>query len=143
MLRYLDENDAAARLEAAIAELIREGESVTYDMKPSRDDPTAVGHERGRGRADREARAAAARRKRCEVSGRRKITVVGAGNVGATCAQVLAMRDYADIVLVDIKDGLPQGKALDIDQMGAAARLRAERHRHERLRGHRPARASS
>jgi malate dehydrogenase len=39
--------------------------------------------------------------------------------VGATCAQVLAMRDYADIVLVDIKEGLPQGKALDIDQMGA------------------------
>jgi malate dehydrogenase len=51
------------------------------------------------------------------MSGRRKITVVGAGNVGATCAQVLAMRDYADIVLVDIKDGLPQGKALDINEM--------------------------
>jgi len=51
---------------------------------------------------------------------RRKVTVVGAGNVGATCAQVLAQRDYADIVLVDIKEGLPQGKALDIDQMGAA-----------------------
>ena len=53
------------------------------------------------------------------MSARRKITVVGAGNVGATCAQVLATRDYADIVVVDIKDGLPQGKALDIDQMGA------------------------
>jgi malate dehydrogenase len=53
------------------------------------------------------------------VSGRRKVTVVGAGNVGATCAQVLALRDYADVVLVDIKEGLPQGKALDIDQMGA------------------------
>jgi malate dehydrogenase len=52
-------------------------------------------------------------------AGRRKITVVGAGNVGATCAQVLALRDYADIVLVDIKEGLPQGKALDINQMGA------------------------
>jgi malate dehydrogenase len=52
--------------------------------------------------------------------GRRKVTVVGAGNVGATCAQVLATRDYADVVLVDIKEGLPQGKALDIDQMGAA-----------------------
>jgi malate dehydrogenase len=45
--------------------------------------------------------------------------VVGAGNVGATAAQVLATRDYADVVLVDIKEGLPQGKALDIDQMGA------------------------
>src|SRR5881275_3004704 len=53
------------------------------------------------------------------MSERRKVTVVGAGAVGATCAQVLAQRDYADIVLVDIKEGLPQGKALDIDQMGA------------------------
>ena len=50
---------------------------------------------------------------------RAKVTVVGAGNVGATCAQVLAARDYADVVLVDIKEGLPQGKALDIAQMGA------------------------
>src|SRR5256714_3162567 len=53
------------------------------------------------------------------MSERRKVTVVGAGNVGATCAQVLATRDYADVVLVDIKENLPQGKALDIDQMGA------------------------
>ncbi len=52
-------------------------------------------------------------------SARRKVTVVGAGNVGATCAQVIATRDYADVVLVDIKENLPQGKALDIDQMGA------------------------
>jgi isocitrate dehydrogenase (NAD+) len=43
MLRHLDETDAAGRLEDAIAEVIREGEKVTYDMKPSRDDPTAVG----------------------------------------------------------------------------------------------------
>ena len=43
MLRHLDEMDAADRLEAAIAEVIREGRSVTYDMKPTRDDPTAVG----------------------------------------------------------------------------------------------------
>jgi malate dehydrogenase len=53
------------------------------------------------------------------MSERRKVTVVGAGNVGATCAQVLATHDYADIVLVDIKENLPQGKALDISQMGA------------------------
>ena len=53
------------------------------------------------------------------MSGRRKVTVIGAGNVGATCAQVLATRDYADVALIDIKEGLPQGKALDIDQMGA------------------------
>jgi isocitrate dehydrogenase (NAD+) len=43
MLRHLGEAAAADRLERAIAEVIREGESLTYDMKPSRDDPTAVG----------------------------------------------------------------------------------------------------
>ena len=43
MLRHLDERGAADRLERAIADVIAEGESVTYDMKPSRDDPTAVG----------------------------------------------------------------------------------------------------
>jgi malate dehydrogenase len=46
------------------------------------------------------------------------VTVVGAGNVGATAAQEIARRDYADVVLVDIKDGLPQGKALDLNQAG-------------------------
>jgi malate dehydrogenase len=49
---------------------------------------------------------------------RRKITVVGAGNVGATTAQRLAERNYADVVLVDIVEGLPQGKALDLNQAG-------------------------
>jgi isocitrate dehydrogenase (NAD+) len=43
MLRHLDEQEAANNLEAAITEVIREGKSVTYDMKPRRDDPTAVG----------------------------------------------------------------------------------------------------
>jgi malate dehydrogenase len=50
---------------------------------------------------------------------RRKVTVVGAGAVGATCAQELARRDYADVVLVDIVENLPQGKALDLNQAGA------------------------
>ncbi len=43
MLRHLREHDAANLMESAIAAIIREGKSVTYDMKPSRDDPTAVG----------------------------------------------------------------------------------------------------
>ena len=43
MLRHLEEAEAADRLESAIADVIREGASVTYDMKPARDDPTAVG----------------------------------------------------------------------------------------------------
>ncbi len=49
---------------------------------------------------------------------RKKITVVGAGNVGATAAQRIAERGYADVVLVDIVEGLPQGKALDMRQAG-------------------------
>ena len=51
--------------------------------------------------------------------GRRKVTVVGAGNVGATCAQELARRDYCDVALVDIKEGVAEGKALDINQAAA------------------------
>jgi isocitrate dehydrogenase (NAD+) len=43
LLKHIEEREAADKLEKAIADIIREGESVTYDMKPSRDDPTAVG----------------------------------------------------------------------------------------------------
>ena len=56
MLRHLGEDDAAERLETAIGELIREGKSVTYDMKPTRDDPTAVGTSEVADAIDREAR---------------------------------------------------------------------------------------
>jgi malate dehydrogenase len=44
----------------------------------------------------------------------KKVTVVGAGNVGATAAQRLAEKQLCDVVLVDIAEGLPQGKALDL-----------------------------
>ena len=43
-----------------------------------------------------------------------KVSIIGAGNVGASCAQRIAERGYADIVMVDIVEGLPQGKVLDI-----------------------------
>ena len=49
---------------------------------------------------------------------RQKVTVVGAGNVGATTAQRIFDKGYADVVLVDIVDGLPQGKALDMLEAG-------------------------
>ena len=49
---------------------------------------------------------------------RKKVTVVGAGNVGATTAQRIFDRGYADVVLVDIVEGLPQGKALDMLESG-------------------------
>ena len=48
--------------------------------------------------------------------GRPKITVVGAGNVGATIAHWAAAREVADVVLVDVVEGMPQGKALDLMQ---------------------------
>ncbi|MDO9333722.1 MAG: malate dehydrogenase [Dehalococcoidales bacterium] len=50
------------------------------------------------------------------MKGRVKVTIVGAGNVGASCAQRIAEKGYADVVLLDIIEGLPQGKALDIQQ---------------------------
>ena len=49
---------------------------------------------------------------------RRKVTVVGGGNVGATLAQRLVEKGYADVVLVDIVEGLPQGKGLDMQESG-------------------------
>ena len=48
--------------------------------------------------------------------GSRKIAVIGAGNVGATCAFVLANMKIADIVLLDIYEGFAKGKALDMSQ---------------------------
>lgn len=49
---------------------------------------------------------------------RAKITVVGAGNVGATAAHWIAAKELGDVVLVDVVDGVPQGKALDLRQSG-------------------------
>src|SRR5947209_11285920 len=45
---------------------------------------------------------------------RRKVTVVGAGNVGANTAQKIAAKELADVVLVDVVEGVPQGKSLDM-----------------------------
>ena len=50
------------------------------------------------------------------MKGRAKVTIIGAGNVGASCAQRIIEKGYADVVLLDIIEGLPQGKALDIQQ---------------------------
>ncbi len=52
---------------------------------------------------------------------RRKVTVVGAGMTGGTMAQRLAETGYIDVVLHDIIEGLPQGKALDLSQSAAVA----------------------
>ena len=49
---------------------------------------------------------------------RKKISVIGAGNVGATAAFLIAQKQLGDVVMVDIIDGVPQGKALDMAQAG-------------------------
>ncbi len=49
---------------------------------------------------------------------RKKVTVVGAGNVGANCALRIAGKELADVVLVDVVEGIPQGKALDLLESG-------------------------
>ncbi len=49
---------------------------------------------------------------------RKKISVIGAGNVGATAAFLIAQKQLGDVVMIDIVDGVPQGKALDMAQMG-------------------------
>ena len=56
----------------------------------------------------------------------RKVTVVGGGNVGATLAQRLADRELADVVLIDILEGMPQGKGLDIREAGPVERSDAQ-----------------
>src|SRR5210317_914628 len=48
----------------------------------------------------------------------KKIAVIGAGNVGASAAQYIAEANMADVVMVDIVEGIPQGKALDLTQAG-------------------------
>src|SRR3984885_1003265 len=53
-----------------------------------------------------------------EIALRKKVTVVGAGNVGANCALRIADKELADVVLVDVIEGVPQGKALDLLQSG-------------------------
>jgi malate dehydrogenase len=49
---------------------------------------------------------------------RKKVTIVGAGNVGSTVAHWIAARELADVMLIDIVEGMPQGKALDLAEAG-------------------------
>ena len=108
MLRHLEERDAADRLEGAIAAVIAEGRSVTYDMKPQRDDPTAVG-------TSEVADAI------IDTMGVRFETEGDGGRSGQRRRDRRAGDRAArlrDVVLVDIKEGLPQGKALDLNEAG-------------------------
>ena len=57
---------------------------------------------------------------------RQKVTVVGAGNVGATAAQRLVEKEIADVALVDILEGVPQGKSLDVMESAPVERFDAK-----------------
>jgi len=66
------------------------------------------------------------RRRVKDMTGRAKITIIGGGNVGATCAHWAAAKELGDIVLVDIVEGMPQGKALDLRQASPIERFDCE-----------------
>ena len=69
---------------------------------------------------------------------RAKITIVGAGNVGATTAHWCAAAELGDVVLLDIPqtENMPKGKALDLFQAGPIMDFDARAHRHDQLRRH-------
>ena len=70
---------------------------------------------------------------------RKKIALIGAGQIGGTLAHLVGLKELGDVVLFDIVEGVPQGKALDIAQSAPGRRLRRRAQGHQRLRGHRRA----
>ena len=68
---------------------------------------------------------------------RPKIALIGGGNIGGVLAEQIAYRELGDVVLFDVVEGLPQGKALDLAEGAPLVGADAQRHGHERLRGHR------
>jgi 3-hydroxyacyl-CoA dehydrogenase len=67
---------------------------------------------------------------------RKKVSIVGAGNVGATAAHWIAAKELADVVLIDVVEGIPQGKALDLLEAMPIEKRDVQRDRRQRLRGH-------
>ena len=61
---------------------------------------------------------------------RKKIALIGAGNIGGTLAHLAAQKELGDVVLFDIVEGVPQGKALDLSQCGPVEGFDANDHRH-------------
>ena len=65
---------------------------------------------------------------------RNKVTIVGSGNVGATAAHWIASKELADVVLIDIVEGVPQGKGLDLLEAMPIEKRDSAITRHQRLR---------
>ena len=57
---------------------------------------------------------------------RKKIALIGAGQIGGTLAHLIALKELGDVVLFDIVDGVPQGKALDLAESGAVEGFNAK-----------------
>ena len=68
---------------------------------------------------------------------RNKIALIGAGQIGGTLAHLIGLKELGDVVLFDVMEGVPQGKALDLVAGLAGRRLRCPLHRHQFLRGDR------
>ena len=68
---------------------------------------------------------------------RKKVTIVGSGNVGATAAHWIASKELADVVLIDIIEGVPQGKGLDLLEAMPIEKRDSYVHRHQGLCRHR------
>ena len=68
---------------------------------------------------------------------RKKIALIGAGMIGGTLAHLAAMRELGDIVLFDMVEGIPEGKALDMPQAGPVDDFDVKPQGHDRLRRHR------
>ena len=68
---------------------------------------------------------------------RKKIALIGAGMIGGTLAHSIGLKELGDVVLFDIVEGMPQGKALDIAQSGPVEGFDCQLTRHQRLCRHR------
>ena len=73
---------------------------------------------------------------------RKKIALIGGGNIGGVLAETLAYRELGDVVLFDVVEGLPQGKALDLAEGAPLAGSDAKDRGRQRLRRRSPARTS-
>ena len=64
---------------------------------------------------------------------RKKIALIGAGQIGGTLAHLIGLKQLGDVVMFDVMEGIPQGKALDIAPILAGQRFRCPLHRHQHL----------